>query len=984
MRDITSHIDNIVYIKLITTGDSDTLDMDDMKRWERIVEIYAVKYKDGIRSEYRKIVNPRKSISIELIDEICYLSQNKLENSPTIKEVFPSIIDFIEDLDLIFFDYLNQGKFLDVYGNVLGYNLKNKILSLTELVAIVNTALNDYSFETLKHEYIIDEEDNLRDDYIVEYVDTMINITNNVLEDLWLESSMFLPQEFSDLEAWGWHKYIHPQMIHINEKRYKKKDRVPIIPVDYNKYEELFRDEALWRRTGRGYTIRNQQIEVSKKTREMFQNKNITLIEAPTGIGKSLSYLLPSVIYSYKTGEKVVISTNTKGLQTQLIKKDIPNLLDVLSLNGHIKYISMKGKNNYLCMDKFKLLNKPVLLEEMLGYVFLYRYIFKDKKGDIEEINEVIRKRFFIDKLLEESTCDSEYCDIKSCEYKEQCYYAHEVEKLKEANVIIVNHSLLLKWPYKTDVEIKNLVVDEAHNLKKEVYSAFESEITSRGILKNIKDIYNGDHKTGYLYYLGRKYNDIYDARNLDKKITDISIEIQNVTDRFESYIMNKHQNNEYIYDVNECINLDDKRFDGVKASIFNLLDSISSFNIDINKSFEKLQCNESLKDDKRMKILTEKIKNMDSIKDIIESCMKQQMSDYCYSYGVHKNFKWWGIKYTPLNVAEEFYTKVVDSLSSGLFISATLTSNENYEDIKKTLGLYKCKENNKNLIEVEPIKPVFDYKNNSVIYAPDISSEPSSIKEFAKESCDFVINIADSIEGNILMLFTSNARLRAFEEVGRQILLSKGFSVIKRKSEINNLKKRVGRYIFLGSRGFFEGVDIPGDSMNCVILDKVPNINGREPLYETLIKRLKKKDEEYFSYYNMINYPIVSIDIKQIYGRLMRSEFDYGSFFILSKFDGFNSNTKKLEKELYNVDVIRADARYISSDLRRRYKVWKSRNLENILNQLKEQLYNKDYEQIKKIISDEYDKRNLLMEEDDEYIKSKIDLILSDRHIRQ
>lgn len=968
----SSYIDNIIYLDLLTTGNSDSLDNVDMKKWERIVEIHAIKYKGGNVTEYRKIINPKKSLSLDLIEKYDYLNKEALENAPTIKDIFDEFKEFVEDLDIICWNHEHEGKFFEIYSNALHNEFNNKFLDLGELVAIINPCLRDYSSNSIKTEYLekYDEFNNTIN------ANHLILVLNRALEDLWLESSMFLPNEFLDIELWEWYKYIGPQNVTLEERKYKQKEHVSIIPVNYDKYEELFRDKELWQRTGRGYSVRQQQIDVSKSTREMLQNRNITLIEAPTGIGKSLSYLLPSVIYSYKTGEKVVISTNTKGLQTQLIKKDIPNLLDVLCLNNHVNYISMKGKNNYICMDKFKLIDKPLSLRERLGYVFIYRYLFTVKKGDVENINEDIRRRFSIDKLLEECLCDSEYCDIKSCEYKEQCYYAHEVEKLKEANIIVVNHSLLLKWPYKADVEIKNLIIDEAHNLKKEVYDAFESEVTSRDIIKNVKEIYNNDKKSGYLLYLSRKFNDIYDARNLDSKVKDISFSIQEVTDEFEKYIKSKGKNKEEdnYYDVNECINLDDKRFARVKDKMMILLSQITLFNIDVNKSLEKLQCKESLKDDKRLKILTEKVKNMDTIKDIIENCMKQSMNDYCYSYGVHKNFKWWGIKFTPLNVAEEFYTKIVDPLDSGLFISATLTTNGNYNDIKRTLGLDKCEENKKRLVELEPVKPVFDYLHNSIIYAPTLNCEPSSINEFVKEARDFVLELTDVVRGNILMLFTSNARLRKFEEVSRASFAAKGISILTKKSELEKLKKRDGKYIFLGSRGFFEGVDIPGDTLSTVILDKVPNINGHEPLYETLIKKAQKERNDYFTYYNYINYPIVSIDIKQIYGRLMRSEYDYGAFFILSKFEQNNSNTKKLQKELYNVEVVRGDAAYIKNDLLQRYKMWSKNNIKrivpNIYNNIDE---NMSLDMIKDILEDEYNKNHLLLDIDNSYINSLI-----------
>ena len=964
MNGIKSLIDNVVYLDIETTGLSDSLDDENMRKWERIIEIGAVKYKDGEYSEFHTLVNPRKKLSLDILDLCSGISQDALDKSPTIKDIFPCLVDFIEDMPLICHNAAFEKKFLSTYGKALGYELKNEFLDSMELAALVNPGLKEYNLEALIKEYI---KPDLKEQHRgLEDAKDTIKVVNKILEDLWIESSMVLPHEFSNLDDWNWIKYIEPHAVPLYERPLRKEKHVPIIPVDYDKYEQLFMDEQLWRRTGRSYSIRKQQIDVSEKVKDCLVNGNVTLVEAPTGIGKSLAYLLPSVIYSYKTGAKIVISTNTKGLQTQLVEKDIPNLLDILSLRNNINYVSMKGKNNYLCMDRIKLMDLPISLEERMGYVYLYRSAFIKNCGDIEDINYWVRNHFEIDKIVDECSCDSEYCDIKSCEYKEQCFYAKEVEKLKEANIIIINHSLLLKWPYRTEVEIKNLIVDEAHNLKKEVYSAFECEVTSKDIMKNLRDIYAPDYKSGYLLYLGRKYKDIYDASVLNNHLKNIIISIQNISDSFECYIKERSngKEKELIYDIKECINIEDKKFSNVRKSMEQFVASLTVFNIEINKSLERLQCNEGLKNDKRLKILAEKVKNMDTIKDVVESCIKQQMANYCYSYDVHKGFKWWSIKYTPLDVSNEFYSKVVDPLESGMFISATLTSRGNYDDFKSTLGIDKCLENKKKLVEVPAIDPVFNYKKNSTIYAPVLQSDPKALHEFVAEAAQFVLNIVDTIEGNILMLFTSKVRLNEFERCIRKDIEQKGIRLLTRKKDIDKLKKREERYIFLGSRGFFEGVDIPGDAMNTIILDKVPNINGKEPLYETLIKRLEKDDDRYFTYYNMINYPIVAIDIKQIYGRLMRTEYDYGSFIILSKFERDNQNTKRLNSELYSVSTVRGDSRIIAGDIRRKYDMWKKNNMLKIFGEVKNQIrLAKNIEEAEGILQYEYEKRNLKYE---------------------
>lgn len=963
MDKVTSFADNLIYVHIETTGSDLTLKEGDPIKWERIIEIGAVKFKDEKYSEFHAFVNPRKKLPVNILDLCEGIDEERLKNSETIKEVLPRFLEFIEGLPIVLHNVEAEGNFLKTYASALNLNIKNEILSSKELAVIVNPALKEYTLDFLIKEYVANNE--CERHRALEDARSLAIVVQKIIEELWLESSLVMPYEFTEVDDWNWYKYIAPKAITLYERPLMERELVPIIPVNYDKYEELFRDEKLWQRTGKSYSIREQQIQVSEKIREGFEDGKITLIEAPTGIGKSMAYLLPAVIYSYKTGSKIIISTNTKGLQNQLVEKDIPNLLDIISLQNNINFMSIKGKCNYLCGDRFKLMDRPESLRDRLGYVYLYRYIFTKKLGDVEEINHWVRTTFNIDSFLDECTCESEYCDVKSCDYKEQCYYAREVEKLKEANIIIVNHSLLLKWPYGTEVEIKNLIADEAHNLKMEAYAAFQSEVISSEIAKTIREIYSKENKSGYLLYLAKKYRDIVDEKNVSVYSKNLNKAVDMVTESFRDFIKLKRQDKkdeEEIYDINESINLQDNRFNIVKKALQEFLQHLTLFSIEVNRAIEKLQCNEALKEDKRLKILLEKAKNLEVIKDTIDSSIKQERENYCYSYSVHKGFRWWAIKYIPLDVQDEFYAKVVEPLESGLFISATLTSGGNYEDFKRTLGFTKCIENKKSLVDIPKIEPAFKYKQNSIIYSPNLKADPANIHEFAEEASSFILSIIDNIKGNVLMLFTSTARLKAFEKLVTQDFEKKGIRILTRKGDLQKLKNRDKKYFFLGSRGFFEGVDIPGDAMNTVILDKVPNINGKEPLYEALIKRKQREDSDYFKYYNIINYPIVAIDIKQIYGRLMRTEYDYGNFIILSKFYNITSINRNLEKELYGVRVIRADSDIIRDDINRRYRMWKKDNYNKITYEIGNRLkLARTPEERELTLKEEYEKRKLM-----------------------
>jgi len=322
----------------------------------------------------------------------------------------------------------------------------------------------------------------------------------------------------------------------------------------------------------------------------------------------------------------------------------------------------------------------------------------------------------------------------------------------------------------------------------------------------------------------------------------------------------------------------------------------------------------------------------------LLDQVVLQSEEGYCFYFEVDKFYKWWKISSIPLDVSGAFYEKVLSGVKSCLFVSATLSTDHSYNSFKNTLGINIAKSQNREIVEIPPIKPVFDYKGKSVIYALE-NINPNDIEAFSTEMKKFVLELLYMVEGNIIMLFTSRKRLMAFKVEAARGLEALGVSVVEVKKDIEKLKSRDGRYILLGSKGYFEGIDIPGDTMTTVILDKVPNINSKEPFYKSLIDNHVESGKNYWESYAKVNFPIVSIDLKQIYGRIIRTEYDYGSLFIMSKFDSNNSSIRKLEKQLHGVPIIRRDIEDVFRDLKSRVTRWKQINLYKIMKEVKSSL---------------------------------------------
>lgn len=927
-----SLLNNVVFLYIETTGPDAEKD--------KIMEINAVKIKDHKVTKFNALINQDKSATINIDDINNVTSKEALKGAGQFKEVMGDFLIFIETLHLICHNASFEEKFLRV---------DNEFLDSIELIAILFPEVQEFELQHLTKKFLPKHKQEIHKEKIIE-------ILNYIISMFFYENGYTLPMSLTELENWSWYKFL--SKINMDDVKFfidnvptafEEKVKEPYTVFALKDYEKLFENKDIWRRNGTSYSLRPQQLEASRFIREGLEKGKLTIMEAPTGIGKSMAYLLPTAIYSHLKQEKVIISTNTKSLQNQLVEKDIPNILEALNLKGDISYVLIKGKSNYLCFDRFEDIEYPKDMKTLIGYVYLKRLITEKGIGDIEEINYLIRKKFSLDYLLEQCYCDSELCDVDSCRYRETCYYATRVEALKEAQLVVVNHSLLLKWPYQSITPLENIVVDEAHNLTHEVYDAFESTLISYEFEKFLMDIYDAKEKSGYLYYLSKRAKkETLPLNEIESNIGQINYQMNNIKNVFEHYVLSSGISKEY--NIKEHLNKDNPKIMVIIKCLDNLKNDISSLNINLDKAVSILKEISTMEKDKRLKILVEKIDILNSYIMLLDTIVIQSEEGYCFYFEVDKNFRWWKISSIPLDVSGYFYEKVLSNIKSCLFVSATLSTDDSYDNLKNTLGINIAKSQNKEIVEVPPIKPIFDYKGKSVIYAME-DMDPNDIEAFSEEMKKFVLELLNNIEGNIIMLFTSRKRLTAFKEISEEALNVLGIKIVEEKRDIEKLKSREARYILLGSKGYFEGMDIPGDTVTAVILDKVPNINSLEPFYKSLIDRHKEKGADYWQGYSRVNLPIVSIDLKQIYGRIIRTEYDYGSLFIMSKFDSGNSTVRKLEKQLHEVPIIRKSEREVFKDLKARTIRWKQINLYKIMKEVKSSL--KKSIQRKKLLSE-------------------------------
>ena len=697
--------------------------------------------------------------------------------------------------------------------------------------------------------------------------------------------------------------------------------------MDINKKcEESLKDIENFKKISPNYKFREAQYKVMKNVRNTLDKELISIIEAPTGTGKSIAYLLPSIIKAYYTGEKIFISTNTKELQRQLTEKDIPFLLNAFDLNHKVDFVNIKGKGNYLCPEVIDdILNESLLDStrstlEKLGIAFLHRYTYQGKYGDFEEINYFLKEHFKLNSLLPFCSADSDGCDINRCQKK--CFYKSVVEKLKESSIVVLNHSLLLKWSYED--EIKNVIIDEAHNLSDSIFDAYAATLNSKGIKALLLEILDYNKNKGYLNYVW-KFTQNRNA-NFRESIRDKINTSFNTIDKI-SYLSLNGLHLEYDLDI--TFDKSYKNYETIKHELLVLKEDL----LDIYKSMQKFIENNNL-DEPRIKtrgeILIKKVDRLKEYIDFIELYTAEHEQSNCYGYFTNKNSTFWEAYIKDLNSALIFFEKFLNTLSSCSFLSATLKNRNSYTQFKNSLAIDKVE--NTFLNEVLDVENTFDLQKRSI--AISLLDSPRYYEaDFIKYMVKTTLDILMKVPGNLLILFTSKKRLDEFKEKISIFSESANFKIYTGKRDINKLQDTSEKSILLGSRGFFEGIDIPGDSLSCVLMDKLPVINPSDPLYSKLMANGKS--------FNTINLPRVITSFKQCFGRLIRTEFDYGYFIV---FDNGKDGSlwSNISREYPKVRFLTPRNKEFLYSIDNNFIYWNTLNFDIVISQTIEKLENK------------------------------------------
>jgi ATP-dependent DNA helicase DinG len=904
-----------------------------------IIEIGMVKVQNkSVTETYNQLIKPLGPIPKE-ITFLTGITNEMVAAKPYWPEVVNEVLEFIGDNILVAHNVEFDKNILE---KSLGYCLPNLWVDTLDLAKISLPALPNYKLSYLVNVLKVQRLTNHR---AIDDAKMTADIFIKLIKEFQIKPPFELTRIINLLSTNERNGLINllefinktnitnywstPKEKIVSEKPSKRLNS--ILNFSFNDAQSFFAPDGVLSTSFTNYEFRPQQLKMLKIITEAFVENTHAFIEAGTGTGKSLAYLIPALLWANEYKCKIIISTNTIALQEQLFYTDILFLEN--TLNCKLPVSIVKGRSNYLCLKRFHKLcenNQSLNWREKIFLVQIDNWLQNTNNGDKEEIN---LNKYENDLWLQISS-QAETCLGNKCSYQHQCFYLRNRREADKNNLIITNHSLLLqdiKRESKLLPQYEYVIIDEAHNLEDEAFKQLAEEVNFRYLKKGINYLIRG--KQSSLVYQAHNKTKLHDLEiNLDK----LEALISPINEEGSNLELKLNECLKFIVQGNECqiseLRITDKernnkwwiKLKGYVQDICNNLSALIYKSTALVNQIEIFDELEEIVKELRFQIglLTESYLTM-------EKFIADNEKDHVYWLQISADNVVFVI--TPFNIAEILQKKLFNTKKSVILTSATLSVNNTFEHILAMYGLEKHK------IQTLIADTPFDYQQQSMICIPTDLPEPSFIaeNEYQKGIIDCLIKLLPVINGGTLILFTSYKMLndvyialKNAETVSHKEFLAHGKDG-SRKVLIEALKNNPEKTILLGTNSFWEGIDIQGIGLTAVIIVKLPFAPPNRPVIAARLESLEKNKENSFYKYSL---PTAILKFRQGFGRLIRSKKDWGALIILDKRIITKNYGGKFIKSIPLQPVIKAPTEIILKELSQ----WMRNKYEGEMNLLK------------------------------------------------
>jgi ATP-dependent DNA helicase DinG len=584
-----------------------------------------------------------------------------------------------------------------------------------------------------------------------------------------------------------------------------------------------------------GYEHRPAQLQMAEAVHDAFQKHHHSVVEAGTGTGKTLAYLLPAIC----SGRRVVISTATKSLQEQLYQKDVPFLQKHFAPN--LKVAVMKGRSNFLCLSKMHALaDQPMLkgMEEVDAFRQIREWSSLTETGDRAELT------FLPDDSELWSRIDArrDTCTGKKCPEFEKCFLTQMQNRAKEADLIIVNHHLFFAdLALKQDdfgsilPEYSAVVFDEAHEMEDVASDYFGQQISNFRFEELARD---ADHamrltKTGSPTLLRRTQRIREKSRAFFDSFPPRDGRFPFTRQEREAFL----EQNRESYDalLNAC-----KAMETEFAALTQKPEELTRIG---RRSFEIRQ----------------------ELAFLFESNEKN------YVYWFERRNKGVFLAATPIDISQILREKLFEAFDTVILTSATLTVAGRFEFIRQRLGLDHAKEC--------ALPPEFDYQQQALLYLPQKMPDVRDAG-FAAKAADEIVQLLELSQGRAFCLFTSYSQMNdLFERVRTRVDFPLMLQGTAPRSVLLERFKNTPNAVLFATASFWQGVDVPGEQLSCVIVDRLPFAVPSDPIVAARVRALQDEGRNPFSEFQV---PEAVLALKQGFGRLIRAKTDRGVLALL------------------------------------------------------------------------------------------------------
>jgi predicted DnaQ family exonuclease/DinG family helicase len=677
-------------------------------------------------------------------------------------------------------------------------------------------------------------------------------------------------------------------------------DDVTLQKVNPGDIQNVFGMNGILSRKLKGYELRPGQIRFASDIVTVLNKGNALVGEAGTGVGKSLAYLIPAIKWVRKNRDarfSVVVSSNTKALQEQLFEKEIPFIQK--QIDADFTATLLKGRKNYICLTRwdqfYQNLDGAVDIFDRPDVLPLIVWLRETKTGDIEENSGFRASRYTT--IWSKICSETGYCTTKRCSGNGGCFLGKIRRKAQKSDLVVVNHSLLLSDAASDNQVLPDhpiLIIDEAHNLAKSAYKYFAIEV-GPWVIDQVLEMFfrQGRENFGLLVMLGRKINKLSLSDSLknslikrmsifEKETANMQRDSRLFFNRFLDYVNGniRSMSQKYILKTRYKPHQHPFTLMGLDKARDALLVQFRKLVLDFT-NFKEMLDKLPLKDRMAMSTLLDdfdtSLKNLEELKSNLETVLVPAHDDWVYWYEVPvdpKNFNI-GFYAVPLAVDAYIYERILRRKHSVIATSATLTIAGSFEYFLKSTGFSRLEPSR---LTAKMYESPFDYATQCAVYIPTFLGDPGHVK-FEENVSDLLNEIAARYQPGMLVLATSYYSIKQLSERMHIPYKEENVPLIYQagsasRSALLSRFRDSGNATLIGTESFWEGVDIPGDALEMLVMLKLPFAVPSEPIVEAITDRIKESGKNPFMEFSV---PEAVIKFKQGFGRLIRHRNDTG-----------------------------------------------------------------------------------------------------------